>query len=484
MSRSEINTVFLTYTTLGAYLDDPQNIKDDYPNKATEVSAAINALMPALITEAHSIDLIKKFDLAKAKKLIMKSHDDCVTSRRELEATQAAEDIAQAAAIAANVALVAASWTVFGAIGLGITAIAAEATAQGLEMEVKHMEGSIAQEISDMGLLAYNDPSLAGIKTYHEAADNVTVQLSIIALGGNKSVVRQALLGLAKTSGNVENLKKNLIAFYKIYNDAPDIIGKYKLLAELLIKGEGVVQAKEILKDLKDFGIAPTFIRSTIFTFAALGIASAGMVKKFTKQAAAAFEAEGIGSLEEMSEVISLTVKAEKMAKCVKALAAVGAALETALLVISIVSQRDVIDKINKAIEDRKNDLVTYYTDFHNALTTQAPSESLAPNIDTALSGHYECHLYDNTPTKNNWHYVTIRKVNDTDFKWTNRAAVSWTLTKTSDHKVMKVSKDCPYYDFDDGTQQTTYHTAQINWSGNRIANIVGPWGEHYDSKS
>lgn len=484
MSRSEINTVFLTYTTLGAYLDDPQNIKDDYPNKADNVSAAIDALIPALITEAHSIDLIKTFDLSKAKKLIMKSHDDCVTSRRELEATQAAEDIAQAAAIAANVALVAASWTLFGAIGLGIAAIAAEATAQGIEMEVKHMEGNITQEISDMGVLAYNDPSLAGIKTYHEAADNVTLQLSIIGFGGNKSVVRQALLGLAKTSGTAEKLRKNLIEFYNLYNDAPQIIGKYKLLAELLIKGDGGLQAQGIIKDLKNFGIAPTFIRSTIFTFAALGLASAGMVKKFTKQAAAAFEAEGIASLEEMSEVISLTVKAERMAKCVKALAAVGAALETALLVITIIDQRKVIDQINKGIEDRKNDLIAYYTNFHNALTAQPSNENLALDIDTVLPGHYECHLYDNTPNKNDWHYVTIRKVSDTVFKWTNRAAVSWTLTKTSDHSVMKVSEDCPYYNFDDGTQQTTYHTAKINWSGNRVASIVGPWGEHYDSET
>ncbi len=40
------------------------------------------------------------------------------------EATQAAEDIAQAAAIAADVALIVTSWTVFGTIGLGIAAVA------------------------------------------------------------------------------------------------------------------------------------------------------------------------------------------------------------------------------------------------------------------------------------------------------------------------------------------------------------------------
>jgi hypothetical protein len=48
------------------------------------------------------------------------------------------------------------------------------------------------------------------------------------------------------------------------------------------------------------------------------------------------------------------------------------------------------------------------------------------------LLGNYENHLYDKGG-KNDWHYVTINKADDTTLKWSNRAGVSWTLTTTPD---------------------------------------------------
>lgn len=99
----------------------------------------------------------------------------------------------------------------------------------------------------------------------------------------------------------------------------------------------------------------------------------------------------------------------------------------------------------------------------------------LAPN----LVGSYECHKYDGTPTKNDWHYVTITQVDAKTFQWTNRAGVSWSLT--IDKSALDVGQECPYYNFDDGTSQTQYTRAEIVWSGNNITGLLGPWDEAYD---
>ena len=62
------------------------------------------------------------------------------------------------------------------------------------------------------------------------------------------------------------------------------------------------------------------------------------------------------------------------------------------------------------------------------------------------ISGEYVIDGYDNN--KNDWHYVTIEKVNDSgSYRWTNRAGVSWSLFQkwpTDDH--FEVGKECPYY--------------------------------------
>jgi hypothetical protein len=95
------------------------------------------------------------------------------------------------------------------------------------------------------------------------------------------------------------------------------------------------------------------------------------------------------------------------------------------------------------------------------------------------IAGQYECHLYDKGG-KNNWHYVTISKINDTTYRWTNRAGVSWTLTTTSDNTILNVGADCPYYDFKQGTASTKYRQAKIVMAGGQITGILGPWGELY----
>ena len=91
------------------------------------------------------------------------------------------------------------------------------------------------------------------------------------------------------------------------------------------------------------------------------------------------------------------------------------------------------------------------------------------------IVGDYENHTYDGTPNKNDWHYVTISKVNDTTLKWTNRAGASWTLTTTDDKRKLAVGNDCPY--FASGHTQVT-----VFWEGNRVTGLTGPGDDLYAS--
>ena len=61
------------------------------------------------------------------------------------------------------------------------------------------------------------------------------------------------------------------------------------------------------------------------------------------------------------------------------------------------------------------------------------------PQIDT-IAGDYVIDGYEGN--KNDWHYVTIEEVEITrgEFKWTNRAGISWMLTwKDEDGKTYQV---------------------------------------------
>jgi len=382
-----VNTVFLTYTTLGSYLKDFNNIKGDFPDNAKKVQSTLEALLADLITEYQAMDNLKAFDLNLTKRIITKGYDHCVNKRRELEAVQAAEDIAYATAIAAEVALAATSWTVVGAIGLGITTIATEAAALGIDMEVQHLENSMPQVIADMGLKVKDEPTLANLKTYQDASDKVTMQIPILELGGNKATVRQSLLGLAKASGTVKEMKNMLIHFYDAYNDSRDIIGKYKLLAELMIKGDGGADAQAIVRDLKGIGVAASNISYLVLAISGAGFTTTYMLRRFTKQIAQMFEDELVMSIEDISLVAQLSSKAATASKCVKGLAVLGATLEAAVLVLSIIDQRKIIDNINEQIEQRKNDLVTYYTTFHDAVTRE---ETPAGDVIVNVNAHHK----------------------------------------------------------------------------------------------
>jgi len=398
--NKQVTTVFLTYVSLGGYLKDRKNIEEAFTSdKVDDIQQALDTLLQNLIIEAKAIDEIKSFSLDTAKNRITESHDECVKERMGIEAAQAAEDILQAASVAAQIALVAVSWTVFGTIGLGIAALAAEIAAEGTAEGVKALENTITQSISDMGLKAYNDPALANVKVFHDSSDQVSVNIAKLELAGNRAIIRQALLGLAKVSGTLEEMKKNLIHFYEVSEKPDDIIGKYTLLAELMLKGDGGPAAEKIILDLKESGLAPIIIKTVILTVMATGLGLSFQVMKFTKEIAR-LQNLGVLTLAETTTLAELPLKSEKMVKTVKGLAVLGAALEAGFLGWKIYEQRKLIDYINAQIEDRKNKLIEYYTNFHEAVTSPTVSASPTKPTDGTVPGGSSSALNENAVFK------------------------------------------------------------------------------------
>ena len=58
-------------------------------------------------------------------------------------------------------------------------------------------------------------------------------------------------------------------------------------------------------------------------------------------------------------------------------------------------------------------------------------------------------HFFMQSNNPNDWHYVDITHVSGDDYKWTNRAGRSWSLTKTATslmEEQLDVGSDCPYF--------------------------------------
>ena len=95
--------------------------------------------------------------------------------------------------------------------------------------------------------------------------------------------------------------------------------------------------------------------------------------------------------------------------------------------------------------------------------------------ISGDLIGDYECHTYDNTENKNDYHYVTISKVDETTLTWKTRGTVSWTLTLTPDKTKLRIGEDCLYFRRGFIEHQT------VVWAGDEVSGVCGPSGEIYD---
>ena len=80
----------------------------------------------------------------------------------------------------------------------------------------------------------------------------------------------------------------------------------------------------------------------------------------------------------------------------------------------------------------------------------------------------------------NDWHYVTISIVDPTTgvYRWSNRAGVEWTMTRTSDSFKLSVGTDSPYYN-------SGYTEASLTTDANgQVTAITGAYSEWYAKTS
>jgi hypothetical protein len=103
-----------------------------------------------------------------------------------------------------------------------------------------------------------------------------------------------------------------------------------------------------------------------------------------------------------------------------------------------------------------------------------APVEHEHFPIMMNIAGSYECHLYDETEHKNDWHRVTITCEQGTHFMWRNVAGVAWSLHPTADVHVYRVGEDCPY--FKDGYNEMNITITE----GGCVGQVLGPHLEPY----
>jgi hypothetical protein len=164
-----------------------------------------------------------------------------------------------------------------------------------------------------------------------------------------------------------------------------------------------------------------------------------------------------------------------------KFVAAVVVVVSVVDIVFNILDIVDVVKQCDKMCTALDGEIQTNYKEYFTGIrsASKAYKAAITPSESSDLLGNYECHKYD-AGGKNDWHYVTVAKVNDTTYKWTNRANVSWALKSTSDNNILDVGTECPYYNFNDGQQQTHYTKATVVRDGNKVTGIMGPWDELY----
>ena len=99
--------------------------------------------------------------------------------------------------------------------------------------------------------------------------------------------------------------------------------------------------------------------------------------------------------------------------------------------------------------------------------STDVTAEDATVDVDP-VCGEYECSQYVDNGNANDWHYVTITQ-EDSGYKWTNRAGVSWKL----DAETLDIGEDCPYH------KDGRHNTPQRN--GNNVVTSMSFGGEAYN---
>jgi hypothetical protein len=85
---------------------------------------------------------------------------------------------------------------------------------------------------------------------------------------------------------------------------------------------------------------------------------------------------------------------------------------------------------------------------------------------------------YERMPRTNDWHRVTILRVDATTLQWANRAGVTWALTATDDPALFETGPGYPYAD-------SPYTFARFVFGGGdpyggAVSEVTGPGGEPY----
>ena len=114
--------------------------------------------------------------------------------------------------------------------------------------------------------------------------------------------------------------------------------------------------------------------------------------------------------------------------------------------------------------------LVIYYYGLQSSIT-DADTNSSSTTLSSKIP---DCNLkegkYVRKPAENNWHYVTVSKILNGNYKWENKAGVEWNLISNGQEcDLLQVGTECPYY-------INGYIVTRFNEKG-----IYGPSDEFYE---
>ena len=134
------------------------------------------------------------------------------------------------------------------------------------------------------------------------------------------------------------------------------------------------------------------------------------------------------------------------------------------------------LDELKRKAELQRKSVASTMPSPPTLLSAAVP-KSNTPSAADEYAGKYENHQYDNGG-KNDWHFVTITKMNDRSLRWANRAGVSWNLTLTSNPNVLNVDSNAPYY-------KQGFHTVKVQRDASgRIIGLYGPSNELYQRET
>lgn len=456
--------------------------------------ADIMNFFKSLILEQESSYQLKNSDINEMKKDINHYFDSVTSDKNSLLAEEAAEAAADLVAAAATVAAAAGSWVPFVNFGLAAAAVAATATAMGLEIATEKLQKTVVEEISnaDSNIIKYK--SFKNIETYSSAVTANALFYPRLQLGATIKQMRALFIGVIviikksnKGKCSPDDMKQAFLNYYNAVQANPDLVARFIQIMQELDEGGSPEKFKEDISEF--FGSLPDvavrgYAMIMLAFSASIAIRKGKIAYQVYKAAQTAAppdipldDLDANGNTVEESGAPAAEAETLGAAEiAVRAMGVLAAVAATVFAGLEIAKAVDTDKKLTKAISDAKNGITKYYT----ALVSHTVDGDETESDVTPVLGNYECHLYDKGG-KNDWHYVTVSKVNDTTLKWTNRAKVSWLLSQTADKTVLDVSKECPYYNFNDGKQQTHYTQATVVWKGNKVTGIIGPWNELYE---